>query len=125
MAAEVRIDIPTSLIEDTIRAEMVRQMPNKDKIMAEVIHKAMTFKKDNYSYSKTVFEETFETKIMDTVTKIVDEWMELHRQELKDHLIKYLTQGKKEFMNKFADALLNGITKYSVGVSIDLRKPRD
>lgn len=124
MATEVKIDIPTSLIEDTIRMEMVRQMPNKEAIMAEVIRKAMTAKKDGYSNSKTVFQETFETKIMDTVREIVGEWMELHRGELKDHLVKYLTQGKKEFMNKFADALINGITKYEIHVNIDLHHER-
>jgi hypothetical protein len=124
MASEVKIEIPSSLIEDTIRMEMIRQMPNKEGIMAEVIKKAMQAKKDNYSNSKTIFQETFESKIMSTVNEIIGEWMEVHREEVKDHIVKYLTKGKNEFLNQFAEALMNGVTKYSIGVHIDLNRER-
>ncbi len=124
MAAEIKIDIPQNLIEDTIRAEMIRQMPNKEEIMSEVIRKAMQAKRDNYSYSKTVFQEEFEKQIMETVKTIIGGWMELHKKELSDHLIKYLTKGKNEFLNKFAEALINGVTKYSIGIDINLKDER-
>ncbi len=124
MAAEIKIDIPQNLIEDTIRAEMIRQMPNKEAIMSEVIRKAMQAKRENYSYSKTIFQDEFEKQIMETVKTIIGGWIELHKKELSDHLIKYLTKGKNEFLTKFAEALINGVTKYSIGININLKDER-
>ncbi len=124
MAAEIKIDIPQNLIEDTIRAEMIRQMPNKEAIMSEVIRKAMQTKREHYSSSKTVFQEEFEKQIMETVRTIIGGWIELHKKELSDHLVKYLTKGKNEFLNKFAEALINGVTKYSIGININLKDER-
>jgi hypothetical protein len=116
---ELKINIPEQLIEDTIRAEMVRQIggENKEKLIESVVMHAMAQKKDSYS-RETYFQETVNEMIRDTATEIFREWLEQNRKEISKALFKFLNDNKQERLTKFCESIAGNIRKYGVDVKL-------
>lgn len=123
MASEVKIEIPTILIQDTIRAEMMRSLGNTDQLVNAVIKHAMEQTRDNYSKT-TFFQDAVNTMIRKQATEIFQEWLELNRENIKKALLKYLTEHKNKMLTELAEQLASNITTYGISVSLSLREPR-
>lgn len=122
MGSEMRIEIPKNLIEDTIRAELVRQLSEKDKErwLEEIVRHAMSQKSDQYR-NETYFQEAINKMIRDEATNIFKEWIDENRANIKAALLKYLNANKQKQLTEFAEKLSKNIMRYGIGVQLNLR----
>lgn len=124
MASEVKIEIPTILIQDTIRAEMMRSLGNTDQLVEAVIKHAMNEKKDTYNSTPTYFQHAVNEMIRNIAKDIFSEWLEQNRENIKKALLKFLTENKQKMLTDLATQLASNITTYGINVSLTLRDPR-
>lgn len=120
MGSEMRIEIPSQLIEDTIRAEMVRSMSangTTEKWIQAIVREAMEKKKDNYSYNKTLFQEAVSKMIIDEATNIFKEWLDENREQIGIALRKYLTDNKQSALTKMCESLAENINTYGIRIT--------
>ena len=124
MGSEMKIEIPTNLIEDTIRAEMVRQISkdNKDKLIEAVVKAAMTQKKDSYNSTPTHFQEAVNEMIADTAKQIFSEWIESNRAAIAKALFTFLNSNKQKRLTDFAENIAKSINEYGISVKLVLKE---
>lgn len=125
MGSEMKIEIPTELISDSIRAQMVRQIgegPTRDKFVDAVIRNAMEGKKDSYSNTPTFFQAAVNEMIRDEALKIFKAWLEENRAAISKALFTYLNGNKQERLREFAENLASNISSYGITVNLDLTK---
>lgn len=122
MGSEMKIEIPTQLIEDVIRSEMIRQIPEKDrdKLIKSVVEHAMSAKKDSYSDTPTFFQQAVNNMIVEEATKIFREWLDNNREVLTKALFTYLNAEKQKRMAQFCKNLIDNINKYQISVNLVL-----
>lgn len=120
--AKLELKIPEQLITDTIRAEIIRQIPNKDEFAAAVIRSALEQPdpNDRYGYGskkKTVFQAAVEKMIQDEAHKVFAEWLNQHRADIRKALVSELTRSKAAKVVDIAQKIIDGISKFDVSVS--------
>ena len=125
MGSEMKIELPTQLIEDTIRAEMVRQIggDNRDKLIEAVVKTAMTQKKDTYSSTPTYFQEAVNKMIRDVAYDVFKKWLDGNRAAIGKALFAHLNGDKQKRLKEFAEKIADNITRY--GITVDLNLGRD
>ena len=119
--SEVKIHIPEQLISDTIRAEIVRQIPNKEAFAESVIKAMLEVKRDSYSSTPTLFQESVRGMILEEAKKIFAEWIEQNRQLIRDALFRYLNGNKQKALTNLCEEISKSIYKYSFNVSLFLK----
>jgi hypothetical protein len=122
-ASAVQIHIPQQLISDTIRAEIVRQIPNKEAFASAVIRAALEEKvKDGYGYNRndgpTVFQKAISEMINAEAKSIFTEWLEKNRQAIRDALTKELTRSQAARVKEIAEKIADGMMHWRASVSI-------
>lgn len=124
MGSELKIQLPTALIEDSIRAEIVRQFPDKEKLATRIIEEALTQKADRYSRSdETLFGAAVKAMIREEAQKIFGEWVEENRDLIRKAFVAELKRDKHKRLAGMVDSLLRDLSRFSVSVS--LNRPRD
>jgi hypothetical protein len=124
MGSEMKIEIPTKLIEDSIRSEMVRQIgqgPERDKFVESIVRQAMEGKKDSYSSTPTFFQSAVNDMIRDEALKVFRAWLEENREAIAKALYTYLNGNKQQRLKEFAENMANNISQYGISVNLDLR----
>jgi hypothetical protein len=124
--SKMEIDIPQKMIEDTIRAELIRNISeqSKDKLITAVVEKALTERKDNYRGTPTFFEQAVTEMIRETAKGIFREWIESNREDISKAIYAHLNGTKQKRLKEFAEKLANNISSYGISVNIDLREDR-
>lgn len=122
MSSEMKIQIPTQLIEDTIRAELVRQMGKTEDMVKGIVAAAMGAKKDNYSSTPTFFREQVTRMINDEAGRIFREWIEQNREGIRKALFDYLNGDKQKRLKEFAEKLANNVCQYNVSVHLEVKE---
>jgi|GEM_PF-2648802 hypothetical protein len=128
MGSEMKIEIPTELISDSIRAEMVRQIgegPTRDKFVDAVIRNAMEGRKDNYRDTPTFFQAAVNEMIREEALKVFKAWLEQNRAAISDALFAYLNGNKQKRLREFAEKLAGNISQYGISVCLDFKDKRD
>lgn len=113
--AEVGITIPTELINDLVRAAIVRELGNQTALIEGVVNAAMSAKESNYS-SKTFFQATTEKLIRGVADEALKEWIETQREAIKAAFLKYLTSRDGAATKKLIDAMMEGVGRYQATV---------
>ena len=123
MASEMKIEIPTTLIEDTIRAELVRQIggENKEKLITAVVQTAMGEKEKSYS-NETYFQTAVNKMIRKEAEEIFRVWLDKNREEISKALFTYLNGNKQKRLKEFAEKIANNICSYGIHVNLNLRE---
>jgi len=123
MGTEMKIELPTQLIEDTIRAEMVRQIggENRDKLIENVVKTAMSQKKNDYNSTPTYFQEAVNGMIRDEAIRVFKEWIGSNRADIAKALFTYMNADKQKRLKQFAEKLAQNISRYGIYVSLDLK----
>lgn len=121
---EMKIAIPDQLIEDTIRAELVRNITDekRDVLLNSVVSSALTKKRDNYGET-TVFQDAVTKMIEKEVKSIFQEWINENRENISKALKSYLMANKQKVLTDFCEKLSKNIMSY--GVSVDLNLSRE
>lgn len=121
--AEIGIHVPQQMIEDLVRAAVVRELGGQRELIEGIVNAALTMKKDNYS-NKTLFQETVTTMIQKVAKEAVNEWVDSNRDRIKEAFKKHLSSRDGLAMKKLVDGLVDGVGRYNVNVSFswnDLR----
>lgn len=124
--SEVKIDIPKQLIEDTIRAELVRKLSeeNKTLLIESIVKYAFDEKPDRYS-SQSFFKKVTTEMIQKEVKEIFAEWINENRENIAKALRKYLTENKQKALTAFCEKLSENIASYGVSVNLKLFEKED
>jgi hypothetical protein len=123
MMSEMKIELPKQLIEDTIRAEMVRQIPadKRDKLIESVIRSALSQEVDRYS-NRTVFQDEVSKMIREEAIAIFRAWLDENKTKIKDALFKYLNAAPQERLTEFCEKLVDNIESYGIKIELNLDK---
>lgn len=121
MDSKVEIKIPQTLIEDTIRMEMIKSMPNTEAMVQKIVEVALTSKKDSYSSTPTYFQQAVNDMIIGEAKKIFQAWLEENRSKIADALVKYLNSNKQKRLTEFAEKIASNINSYGIHVSLDIK----
>jgi len=125
MGSEMKIEIPTKLIEDSIRCEMVRQIGEgamRDKFVESVVKNAMESRKDNYGSTPTYFQQAVNEMIRDEALKVFRAWLEENRAAISTALYNHLNGNKQARLKDFAEKLAGNISTYGITVNLDLNR---
>lgn len=121
MDSKMEINLPQQLIEDTIRAEIVRQLPNKEAFAEKVITEMLRQPVDNYNRDKTVFREAVRKMITETATSIFKEWLAANEAAIRKALLAQLTRDKTKIIIKIAEDMANGMCRLYPTVHLTLK----
>lgn len=113
------VQIPGQLIDDIVRAEIVRSLGNKEALVAAVVKQAMA--KGASSYSKSVFQEEVEESIRDAATEIFKEWLAENKATVREALIKHLKDNRGKVIAQLVDSLCENIGTHGVHVEMKLK----
>lgn len=127
MSSEMKIEIPTQLIEDTIRAELIRQIgdENKEELIRSIVKQAMEQKKDNYHRSPTFFQEAVNDMIRKEALEIFRTWLEKNRTDISQALFKFLNDNKQKRLSEFCESIAGNIRKYGIDVKLNFSDRED
>lgn len=117
--AKLELKIPEMLITDTIRAEIVWQIPNKDAFAEAVIKNAMQQTAGPYT-REAVFQAAVSKMINDEATKVFGEWLEANRAGIRAALVKELTRSQAARVKKIAEDIASQLSTFRVSVNLDL-----
>ncbi len=117
--SNVQIHIPAQLVEDTVRAELVRALGNTDALLKSVVARAFS-ETSTRSYGKTtIIEDEVNDMIRVESKKIFTEWIEENRQKLRDAFMASLNARKGTKLKQLIDAMFKGLTEnFEVKVNI-------
>lgn len=119
--SKVEINIPKTLIEDTIRAEIIRQLPNKEAFAAKVIEEMMRTPVDHYNRENTVFREAIRKMIVETAQLIFKEWLAANEAAIRKALHAQLTRDKTKILAKIAEDIASGMLGLYPSITLNLK----
>ncbi len=120
---EMKMELPTQMIEDTIRAEMVRSIMasgGHEKMLRAVVKEALE-KTDRYD-RETVFQKAINKLIRKKAEEAFAEWIEENGEAVKAALIKELNKGRQARIRKIASDITDGLTQITPTVDLKFAK---
>lgn len=116
--SQIGIAIPQGLIEDLVRAAVVRELGGQQELIEGIVNQALSQKKDSYSKG-TIFQDQVATMIRDVAREAVQEWVASKKEEIKAAFLKHLSSRDGLPAKKMVEGLVDGISKYNVSVKFD------
>lgn len=125
MDSKVEMHIPQQMIEDLMRAEIVRAIPNKEAMADSIVRQALTEKApDRYGStsrdSPSKFGVAVTKMIREEAQGIFKEWIEENRPLIRAAMVRDLTKNKQKHLKTFVDQLVSGIATYSMDVRLKI-----
>lgn len=120
-ASQLGITIPTQLIEDILRAEVVRALGGQEQLIEGIVRAAISAKRDNYDRD-TIFLKQTQEMIRNVATEALREWVEAHRQQIKDALYKNLSSRDGAPVKKLVESFTENLGKYSISVGFNWKE---
>jgi hypothetical protein len=124
------VTLPQVLVEDIIKAEIVRHLGKRDELigglLASVMGTSCQCDKHRYSHNnpkKTVFACELEKQIEQACKDIVGEWIRENRDKFKAELTRRLS--KPDQLRAMVSSFAEGINTGSWNVQVQLREKRD
>lgn len=113
--AGLAINIPQTMIEDTIRAHMVAAMPNPEIWVQQICKLALDEPaKDRYGHpdrKKTVFQAAIEEMILEEAKAILAEWLAQHREMIRKALVAEMERAKGKRIRDLAKRMADGVCR--------------
>ena len=116
---KLEVKVPEGVVESVIHAEILKAIPNKEKMMAEIIHRMLTAKECSWD-KETVFEKTVKQMIEEKAKNIFSDWIRKHEEDITKALMKYLNSNRQKRLKDFCEELIRGVTKYRIEVRLNL-----
>lgn len=119
----MQIKIPSELIENTIRAEMIRALNangGADKFVEAIVRKALAERNNSYD-RETKFEAAVNEAIRLEVQAAFREWLEEHKPKIRAALKKEMQANGAKRITDIVDKITAGLTyvSYSGNVFLD------
>lgn len=121
MDSKLEIKVPSEMIENVVKAEIIKQIPNKEELMTQVLVKMLNEKTGHYSNDPTYFQKAVQEMIIQETKNILAEWIEENRKGIRENLMKYLNQNKQKALKDFCESLAKHLNRYRVDVTFDLK----
>lgn len=128
-STELAVTLPQGIVENIVKAEIVRHLGKRDELIAGIIGNTMGAEckcdKHRYSHNRktTVFACEMEKQIEHACKEIVAAWIAENREKFKAELHKRLS--KPEQLKALVSSFAAGITTGSWGVHVDLKQKAD
>jgi len=116
---EIGITVPQQLIEDLVRAAIVRELGGQQALIEGIVNQALQAKKDSYRGSPTIFQEQVQKMIRGVAEEAVRDWIEQQRERIKAAFMKHLQSRDGLAAKKLVDGLIDGVARYSVSVNFN------
>lgn len=112
------ISIPNGLIEDLVRAAIVRELGDQTKLIEGIVRQALGAKKDSYS-KETLFQAEVHKAIREAAQEAIKEWIQSNRDRVKQALLDHLLESNGIAAKKLAESLIDGISGYNIKVNFN------
>lgn len=120
--AEIGITVPQQMIEDLVRAAIVRELGGQQALIEGIVTQALQAKKDSYSHSPTIFQDQVAKMIRGVAEEAVKDWIEQQRDRIKAAFVKHLQSKDGLAVKKMVDGLVDGVSRYNIGVKFEWEK---
>ena len=120
--SSVEIQIPDQLINDIVRAELVRALGDREQLLAAVVRSALAAKAKSYS-SKTLFEEKVDEMIRHAATEAFAEWIGSNKSAIRDALHAELDRSKGKRIKEIVDSLISELSRWDIKAFVSLSQP--
>jgi len=120
--AEIGITVPQQMIEDLVRAAIVRELGGQQALIEGIVTQALQAKKDSYRNSPTIFQEQVAKMIREVAEEAVRDWIEQQRERIKAAFVKHLQSRDGLAVKKMVDGLVDGVSRYSVAVKFNWKE---
>ncbi len=120
-ASQLGITIPTQLIEDILRAEVVRALGSQEQLIEGIVRAAISAKRESYDRD-TIFLKQAQEMIRNVATEALREWIEAHRRQIKDALYKNLSSRDGAPVKKLVESFSENLGKYSISVGFNWKE---
>ena len=119
---DLSIKLPKGAIEGVVNAHIHAAVfealgKDPDRLIAAVVSKAMSAKKDHYNRT-TIFEDTISQEIRDVALEEFKRWLEENRPKIRDQI-----RAKLKTL-KLAKMICEGLTQ-NIVVSVDIKAGYD
>lgn len=119
--SNVGITIPKQLIDDLVRAEIVRAIGKREEMIAHVVNQVLNEKEDNYS-RETRIERAFRDMIIGEAKALLQEWLLQNKDEFRKSLMAHFNDHKAKRLKEMAEALTNGLLDSYINVNVNFHK---
>jgi hypothetical protein len=125
---QMSVALPSTIVEDIVKAEIIRNLGHRDELVAAIIGSAMSgqCKCDKHRYGSpkaTWLACELERQIEQVCKDIIAAWVSDQREKFKTELQKRLM--KPEQMRHLVSSFAEGIVAGSWKVHVDLKQGRD
>lgn len=112
---QIGISVPAQLIEDLVRAAIVRELGNQQALVEGIVNQALKKKENSYD-KETLFQAEVSKQIREIAKQIVAEWVITQKDQIKAAMMKHLQSADGLAIKKLVEGLVDGVSKYSVSV---------
>lgn len=99
------------ILDVQVKAAIMKGLgKNKDVVIAEIVNKALSQKKNNYDRT-TIFEDAIDEMIRKAAKETLMIWLESKKEIIKQAIVKRLNKEESDFLESIADQIVNGLAK--------------
>lgn len=118
---QIGISVPNQLIEDLVRAAVVRELGQQEKLIEGIVSAALKQKESSYD-KETLFQKMVSKMIRDVAEESVHEWVQQNRERIQTAFIAHLNSPSGEVVTKLVSGMVDGLSNYSVRVNFDWKR---
>ena len=118
---QIGITVPAGLIEDLVRAAVVRELGNQEQLIEGVVTAALKQKDPSAYRGETLFLQQTQKMIRDVATEAVREWIDANRDKIKSAFVKHLNSRDGAAVKKLVEGMVDGVSRYSVSVAFNFK----
>jgi hypothetical protein len=116
----LNIQVPETLIEDLVRAEIVRALGDNPRMIESVVKVALETKKNSYD-RESRFQSAFKAAIQQEAEEVFKAWIAENRAMFKEALAKELQRMKAKKLKELCGKIVDGLAHvYVRNVSLDI-----
>jgi len=115
--SQIGIHLPSQLIEDVIRAEIVRALGDKSNLIEAVVSTALKAKDPRTYGSETIFRQEVNKMVREEAIQVVRQFIDSNRERIRNAFQEYLLR------NSIIDKLVSGLIDrtFKVQLSLDVK----
>lgn len=118
---QIGISFPNQLIEDLVRAAVVRELGQQEKLIEGIVSAALKQKESSYD-KETLFQKMVSKMIRDVAEESVHEWVQQNKERIQAAFIAHLNSPSGEVVNKLVNGMVDGLSNYSIRVNFDWKR---
>lgn len=119
---QIGITVPSVLIEDLVRAAIVRELGDQEALIEGIVKAALGAKDPNGYRNETLFMKQTQEMIRKVATQAMQEWIDSNREKIKAAFVKHLSSRDGAAIKKLVEGMVDGVSRYSVSVNFNFKE---